>query len=117
MIYTSYFSSKKISPEYAVIRISVGHPRWKLPYQVAGAIPALAPNRAWLGMERTEYEPLYRAKLAAAGAEKIRSDIRALAGERPAVLLCFENLVGNWCHRRIFAHWWQEKTGEQVAEL
>jgi hypothetical protein len=118
VIYTSYFSSKKIMPEYVAIRISVGHPRWKLPYQVAGAIPGLAPDRAWIGIERAEYDPLYRAKLDAAGVEKIRAEIRALTDERPAVLLCFESLMdGAWCHRRIFADWWQEKTGEIVAEL
>lgn len=118
MIYTSYYSSKKITSEYAAVRISVGHPRWKLPYSVAGAIPGLAPDRAWIGMERAEYEPLYRAKLEAAGVDKIRSEIRALSGDRPAVLLCFESpLDGTWCHRRIFADWWQEKTGETVPEL
>lgn len=118
MIYTSYYSSKKITPDHICIRISVGHPRWKLPYSVAGAIPYLAPDRAWIGMERAEYETLYRAKLEAAGVDKIRSEIRALAGDRPAVLLCFERLQdGTWCHRRIFADWWQEKTGEIVPEL
>jgi hypothetical protein len=35
------------------------------------------------------------------------------------VLLCFEDLSkpGEWCHRRAFATWWEEQTGEKVEEL
>jgi hypothetical protein len=34
-------------------------------------------------------------------------------------LLCFEDLTkpGLWCHRRPFANWWLENTGEVVPEL
>ena len=51
-----------------------------------------------------------------AGVDKIRSEIRALAGDRPAALLCFEGLVdGTWCHRRIFADWWQKNKGNRAG--
>ena len=45
-IHTGYFASPKITSEHAVIRISIGHPRWKLPYQVVGKLPALMPDWA-----------------------------------------------------------------------
>jgi rubrerythrin len=34
------------------------------------------------------------------------------------VLLCYENVVkGERCHRRMFAAWWEKRTGEEVPEL
>ena len=118
MICTSYYASKRITAEYAAIRISVGHPRWRLAYEIAGNIPVLMPARAWLGMDADAYEVLYRAKLDAASVGVIRDAIRTIAGLRPSVLLCFESLAdGKWCHRRMFAEWWLEKTGEEIPEL
>jgi hypothetical protein len=40
-------------------------------------------------------------------------------GSEGVVLLCFEDLTkpGEWCHRRSFAAWWDEKTGQKVDEL
>ena len=41
------------------------------------------------------------------------------AGNDRLLLICFENLdeAGKSCHRRMFATWWQEHTGEVVPEL
>ncbi|MDR2170525.1 MAG: hypothetical protein LBP59_10320 [Planctomycetaceae bacterium] len=38
---------------------------------------------------------------------------------KPVVLLCYEDVskVGQWCHRRMFAEWWENKTGEIIEEL
>lgn len=117
-IQTSYFSSPKITPEHAVIRISIGHPRWKLPYQVAGKLPALMPGRTWIGLEKAEYEKLYLARLDAIDPEAVVDEIDTLAGTRPAVLTCFEKLTdGTWCHRRMFAAWFESKTGQKIEEL
>ena len=33
------------------------------------------------------------------------------------VLLCFEKLAEKPCHRRLFAGWWEDKTGQPVPEL
>ena len=55
------------------------------------------------------------------GADYIR---KLLAGYellgRDVVLLCYEDVrkgESDWCHRTIFADWWQEKTGEVIPEL
>jgi hypothetical protein len=38
-------------------------------------------------------------------------------GERPLALLCFEDVhAGQLCHRRMFAAWWHEQTGELLPE-
>jgi hypothetical protein len=40
------------------------------------------------------------------------------AGSAGLVLLCFEDVLeGEFCHRRVFATWWEEKIGEHVPEL
>ena len=41
------------------------------------------------------------------------------SGDHRLVLLCFEDLSkpGEWCHRRIFADWWKDITGDHVREL
>ena len=35
------------------------------------------------------------------------------------VLLCYEDLrkPDQWCHRTLFAEWWQKMTGEVINEL
>jgi hypothetical protein len=117
---TSYYACPKIdSAVHAPIRISIGNPRFRRPYKDAGRILALAPDRAWLGLPREQYEPLYVAKLEQLDLDLIRADIARLAGTRIPVLLCFEHLAkpGAWCHRRMFAAWWERKTGEMVGEL
>lgn len=33
------------------------------------------------------------------------------------VLLCFDDIRKELCHRSLFAQWWQRETGENVREL
>ncbi len=117
-IYTSFYSSGHLRPEHAAIKTSLGHPRFRLSYKIAGKIPELTPERPWLGLSREKYQPLYLAKLEAAGVDVIRRAIETVAGGRVPVLLCFEHLTdGTWCHRRMFSEWWRRKTGQEVPEL
>jgi rubrerythrin len=45
-------------------------------------------------------------------------DVSARHGGERLVLLCFEDvLAGESCHRRTFAQWWEEQTGQEVPEL
>jgi hypothetical protein len=69
-----------------------------------------------------EFATAYRAKLEKGGLERIRKEmenISATHGGKPLALVCFEDLSkpGEWCHRRIFAVYWFEKTGDVVEEL
>ena len=45
MIYTSRFSNPELKTgKYTAVRISVGSPRWKVGYDISGAISELMPK-------------------------------------------------------------------------
>ncbi|MHB8397318.1 MAG: DUF488 family protein [Candidatus Limnocylindrales bacterium] len=122
-LYTSYYAAGNliVARGVAPVRISIGAPRFRTPYQIAGACRLLMPRRDMLGLPYDDYEGEYLAILDGHGADAIRSDLDRIAESadgRPLALLCFENLAaGKWCHRRIFADWWVEQTGESIDEL
>lgn len=104
------------------VRTSLGGPRFKIPYRIEGVCRLLMPRRDMLGLPIEEYESLYVEILEGHGLDAIRQDFRTISNEnggRGLVLLCFEDLnkSDNWCHRRMFADWWTEQTGEPVPEL
>jgi hypothetical protein len=122
-LYTSRFGAKDLitASGLAPVRISIGHPRWKLGYELTGACKLLMPTRDMLKLDEPTYRALYLGMLEKAGVDAIAEDLARLcpAGAPGLVLLCFEDLTkpGEWCHRRIFADFWLEKTGEGVPEL
>lgn len=106
------------------VRTTVGHPRFKLPYSLAGHAKLIAPTWAMLKLPHDAYTFTYRRHLAAHGAERIAAELTqihtsARAGHAPLVLLCFDRLdePDGWCHRTMFADWWLEQTGQGVPEL
>lgn len=122
MLYTSRFANPVLkSGDYTAVRISVGAPRWKPGYEIAGAIPDLMPKGLRHIKDRDTMRPLYYARLDSFGVPKIRKQIQYFESLRkPVVLLCFEDLRQGdsvWCHRKFFADWWQDKTGESIPEL
>jgi hypothetical protein len=111
-------------PEQGIaVRTSIGHPRfWKGP-QLALA-PSIYPTRPMLVLPIDRYEQQYRQILNSHGFDHIRAELERIVRVRPdeeptLVLMCFEKLSkpGAWCHRRMFAQWWLEQTGEEVPEL
>ncbi len=123
-IYTSrYQSGDLIWRSGAVpVRITVGHPRFKLGFELGATVRELAPDRSMFGLSDAEFSLVYAERLESLGVEVIRSLLRQISealGGRDLVLLCFEDLTkpGEWCHRRTFARWWEERTGERVEEL
>ncbi len=104
------------------VRTSVGKPRF---WPEAAAFPLVKELAPW-GLVRIadeeEFTRRYRARLESIGVEAIRTrfdEIHATAPGRALVLLCFEKLQapGDWCHRRTWARWWLERTGEVIPEL
>ena len=64
--------------EFAAVRITLGRPRFRLGYQLAGELRELAPSGKLFGIhDRATFEPLYRAKLAAIGFEVTRRQVAA----------------------------------------
>lgn len=120
-IFTSRFANSRaiIDSGALPIRTSIGGLRWTPPYSYA-SILELAPDRAWLNLPQDRYEPLYLDRLERLGVGRVRALLDLVVSEEEAVvLLCFENLgkPGAWCHRRMFAEWWEGKTGDKVPEL
>jgi len=106
------------------VRITLGHPRFKLGYELGGTVMLLAPSRELLFKQGDfDFDTVYRAELDRVGLDAVQgalSDVSAGHEDRGLVLLCFEDVVklgGLSCHRRSFAHWWYEQTGQVVPEL
>lgn len=119
---TSYFGSKLIVPDrHIAVRISRGYPRFKIDYKPI-PVEQLWPSRAMLDTlrgKREEFTTAYVDLLETQGFDAIQRvlrEVQATAPDRELVLLCFEK-PGDFCHRSLFATWWQGHTGERVDEL
>jgi hypothetical protein len=53
------------------------------------------------------------------GIKQIKWMLKQVSDGKPVVLLCFEDLrkPGEWCHRSMFAEWYEKQTGKKVVEL
>lgn len=102
------------------VRATLYPPRWRLRYELAATLKELAPTRALFAVhDRARFTPAYVAQLDALGVAEVAARLEAIrqaAGADP-VLLCFEDLTRDWCHRLVFAAWWRVRTGETVLEL
>ena len=122
-LYTSYYASKLIAPSGLVpVRTSLGHPRWKLPYDLSERCPLLMPMRSMLGLEEAAYRERYRELLDHRGLDQIAAELVAISdkhGGADLVLCCFESLRKpcEFCHRRMAASLIEERTGLAVPEL
>lgn len=121
-------SYTEFRPEMGVpVRSTVSSPRWKLPYTIAGHAKLITPTRPMLKMEPDAYTLSYLRILNGNGIDLIRTELAALAvegGSDRVVLLCYERLnerekdgTAKFCHRSLFAQWYQAQTGEEVPEL
>ncbi len=121
-VFTSryYSPAVKLRDDLAKVPISIGLPRWKLPYPLELQIRPLCPPRRiieWTNEER--YRVVYLQQLEDLGAEAVGVLLREAHERvgRDLVLLCYEDLSKSWCHRRMFADWYQRETGILVPEL
>lgn len=119
-IVTSRFSYEIPADKYVGVGIAVGKPKWELPYECEH-LNTLAPYGIFQKYTGEEYKKHYFSRLDKIGTEKIREQLAEISkrhGNKDVALLCWENLnKGLTCHRRYFAEWWQEKTGEEIEEL
>jgi hypothetical protein len=75
-----------------------------------------------LGIKSDErFEKVYVAQLERLGVERIADLLQAISDEeggKDLALLCYEDVhAREVCHRRMFARWWTEQTGQEVPEL
>lgn len=102
------------------IGITAGAPKFTLKCELVGNLMVLAPDRATFKHSELAFRVAYEKKLAATGVAQIDALIQKMSGRRDAVLLCFECIPmegEDSCHRRMFAAWWKEQTGELITEL
>lgn len=121
---TSRYGAGELVNESGLIpvRISVGAPRFALAFPLAESCPLLFPRREMLKLGYHEYRRRFRHNLHKTGVRRIREQLEAISqrhGGKGIVLLCFEDVAkpGEWCHRTLFAEWWEQQTGIAVPEL
>ena len=113
-----------LSRVFAGVRTTLGAPRFPLKYTLAGVSSALMPPKHLFaqlnnGGSWDQYEAGYRNHLDSVGTQAIDRELSTLlqsSGRETVALLCFCEKDAP-CHRRIFASWWEEQTGEAIPEL
>jgi hypothetical protein len=104
-----------------MVQITLGDPKFALPYRIDHKLPILAPLPVIFGYPDYEiFKMGYRKQLNMEGFNRIKEELDRVAKRgKITVLLCFEDIrkPEQWCHRRIFAEWWEEQSGQEVAEL
>jgi hypothetical protein len=129
-LYTSRYQNAKLSgrDDLVKVRTTVGNPRGALGAGVVAQIKEVTPYGLFgQGLSQEEFTARYRERLEGYGVEKLRqrfAEVSQAHGGKDLVLLCFEDVLHpgkdgrvGFCHRRVFADWWQEKTDEPVEEL
>jgi hypothetical protein len=116
-------SYRSFIPQMGIaVATSLGRPKWPLSYELVEEVHALKP---WGLMEvpDSEFNERFRARLEKTGVAKLQRVFHAISGKHKGqrlVLLCHEQVLGpkaKCCHRRDWAEWWRERTGQVVPEL
>lgn len=128
-LFTSRYQNPELAhrPDLLKVGVTLGNPRFNLPYTLADNVKLLAPNGSLFKVsDPAQFIPAYRGRLDAHGVGKISGVLEAIARKHQSealVLLCFEDCsvkngrLVDWCHRLVFGRWWEEQTGERVYEL
>lgn len=115
-IYTSYFAKHKEEDERtAYVSIAVGNPKYPLAYKLLN-LHSVKPYGVFKKYENDEYKARYFELLERRRVDVIRNEINILGkGKDKVLLLCHEKDPAD-CHRKLFAEWWESKTGEKIEE-
>jgi hypothetical protein len=128
-LHTSYWQNPDLACLDAIpVGISRGVPRGtmakRLPYRYKRLLD-LAPPRDLFGrwiagtIDPDEYTRVYRSYLDGLGPEEVTTQLEKKSadnGGKPLVLLCWCP-PGEFCHRRVLADWYLQKTGREIPEL
>jgi hypothetical protein len=132
-LYTSYWKNGALAlpPHDKALKLGIsrGGPRRRVPYKyLMLREEPFAPSRRLLtwwrrpGVRTPEdaevYEREYLLQLEVAGVEGVSAQLeRKVAGTNETVILLCHEEPGEFCHRRLFARWWREQTGQEIPEL
>ncbi len=117
-LFTSHWRNPELrNLDATIIGISRGTPRWNPGFRYR-VLRSLAPgDEAWSAGDRQGYEAAYIRQLEEIGAAAILSDLEHIAGDRSAVLLCWERPGDEFCHRWLLARYIEQEAGIVVPEL
>ncbi len=128
-LYTSYWKNQGLANlDVIPVGISRGahRGRWgkNLPYRwkrLAALYPSKNLLERWTTKTITpeEYTLVYRSYLDSLGPEEVKSRLEKKSvdnGGKALALLCFCE-PGAFCHRRAWADWYHERTGQEVQEM
>jgi hypothetical protein len=111
-VWTTRYQNKSLATfDGAVIRITVGAPRFALGYKIGGSISELAPYGLFnKGLSPDEFERQFLARLDDIGFARIAQALdtaRSLTPSGKVALACFEDLTkpGQQCHRTQVGSW------------
>jgi Protein of unknown function, DUF488 len=103
------------------VQASLGRPKFPLDYELRETVRELMP---WGLLDKKlsddEFTRRYRQRLDRLDLDALRAQFDAISKrhEKRPVLLCFEDVhAGEFCHRRVFADFWQERTGRRIPEV
>lgn len=121
-LYTSRFANKELL-DREIIKVGIVRrlPKWSLPYELSGNIIELAPpGYLFNEYDRKKFTVKYFQHLDRVGFNNIvkRLENMGYGQVEKMILLCFEDIRNPelWCHREVFAEWWEQKTGEKIEE-
>lgn len=122
MIYTSRYQNPALkSGDYTAVGITRGAPKFKLGYSLSGNIIEIAPpGYLFQENDRQRFTPRYFRHMDRTGPAVIAKMLAFYEKlGKPVVLCCYEDVRNpeDWCHRLVFAEWWQARTGECIPEL
>ena len=120
---TSYYQNRRIDPAiHAVVQISNGFPRWgaRPEFNLEVLFPPVLLVGA--GLSREDFKRAYIAHLETIDLDSLKDalvEIEEACAHREPILCCFEALKkpGQFCHRSMFAEWYELKTGQIIPEL
>ncbi len=123
ILYTARYQNSTLAAHPAgKVQMSLGAPKFRLAYDIHQLLD-LAPAGWMLTKPEAEFSDLYVKLLERRGGvpffgERF-AEVARTAGVDQLALLCFEDIrkPGLFCHRRIFARWWEQRTGDTVEEL
>lgn len=121
-LYVSRYSNKELEdPNVIKVGISRGLPKFSTKYVLAGNIFQLAPPSSIFAMtDEFAFRRKYFEHLDKIGVEGVKRLLEKMGYGKAEqiVLLCYEDITsGKWCHRTMFAEWWEKNTGEKVKEF
>ena len=123
MLWTSHWRHPNLARRDDLVKVStsIGAPRRGAGFPWA-RLSSLTPYGLFK-LDGEEFDRAYRRRLERAGAANIHRQLVEISDAhdgRELVLLCWEDVWRDGddaCHRRTFARWWLEQTGELVEEL